>query len=134
MKQNLKNNIMKTLKLIFTIALLVIFSVGCNKEVTVPAATPTNTSNSTGTSTITYSSLVASKDTISIGSTTQITATASGNGLSYNWSTNNGDIIGSGSQITYGASGCCGGKNTVTCTVKDANNNQESKSITILVQ
>ncbi len=133
---------MKTVKLIFGIALIAIFLTACNKEVLEPDSgqtntstqNGTNTSNSTGASTITYTTLVASEDTILIGGTTQITSTATGDGLSYNWSTTNGDIIGSGSQITYGASGCCGGSNMVTCSVKDANNNEESKSITILVQ
>lgn len=132
---------MKTVKLILGIITIGLIVTSCNKEVPEPEpntstqnGSSTNTSNTTGSSTISYTDLSAEQSTIAIGSTTTVTATATGDGLTYNWSTNNGDIIGSGSQITYGASGCCGGSNTVTCTVIDSGNHQESKSITIVVQ
>ncbi len=130
---------MKTVKLILGIVAFGMIVSSCNKEVPEPEPNTStqngsNTSNTTGISTISYTDLSAEQSTIAIGATTTVTATATGDGLTYNWSTNNGDIIGSGSQITYGASGCCGGTNTVTCTVVDSGNHQESKSITIVVQ
>lgn len=130
---------MKTVKLILGIVAFGMIVSSCNKEVPEPEPNTStqngsNTSNTTGISTISYTDLSAEQSTIAIGATTTVTATATGDGLTYNWSTNNGDIMGSGSQITYGASGCCGGTNTVTCTVVDSGNHQESKSITIVVQ
>lgn len=132
---------MKTVKLILGIVTIGIMVASCNKEVQEPEVNPTNTSTSgtntgstTGTSTISYTSLSAEQSTIAIGATTKVTATATGDGLTYIWSASNGDIIGSGSQITYGASGCCGGTNTITCTIKDSGNHQESKSVSIVVQ
>lgn len=135
---------MKTVKLILGIVTIGMMVASCNKEVqeevnptnssTPGTNTGTNTGSPTGTSTISYTSLSAEQSTIAIGATTKVTATATGNGLSYIWSASNGDLIGSGSQITYGASGCCGGTNTVTCTIKDSGNHQESKSVSIVVQ
>ncbi len=126
--KSLNLNNMKTVKLIIVITTIGLMVLSCNKE------NPTNSSNPTGQSTIFYTDLSAEQDTISIGATTTVTATATGDGLTYNWSTDNGFIIGSGNQITYGASSCCSGTNTVTCNVIDSGNDQESKSITIVVQ
>lgn len=81
-----------------------------------------------------FSSLSAENTTIPIGGTAKITASASGENLTYSWSASQGDILGSGSQITYGASNCCAGENEITCTVKDGNNNSDTKKITITVQ
>lgn len=151
--------IMKSIKLMLAIAAMLTMLGSCNKEVEEQEAetstentsggssnstTSTNSSNSssgnnsngatTGSSSINYELLKSAQETIDIGGTTEVVATATGEGLSYNWSTTSGDIIGYGSTITYGASGCCGGNNTVTCIVKDSGNHQESKSITIVVQ
>lgn len=114
---------MKTLKLFFVIALMVVAVTGCKKEETKPVSTP-----------LSYSSLSAESTTIAIGATTKVTASATGEGLSYTWSASAGDIIGSGSQIIYGAPTCCGGQNQVTCVVKDVAGNSQTKSITITVQ
>lgn len=114
---------MKTVKLFFAMALMIVAVAGCKKEETKPVSTP-----------LSYSSLNAETSTIAIGATTKVTASATGEGLSYTWSASAGDIIGSGSQITYGAPTCCAGQNTVTCIVKDSGGNQASKSITINVQ
>ena len=80
-----------------------------------------------------YKTLSAEKTTVTIGKTTKISATATGNGLTYTWSLNGtGDLIGSGYQITY--SPCCTGQNRITCVVKDSGGNQVSKSVIITVQ
>ncbi|MFQ5334943.1 MAG: PKD domain-containing protein, partial [Flavobacteriales bacterium] len=89
----------------------------------------------TGTS-FSYNSLTAENTTINTGETSKITATASGENLTYNWeliSGSLGDILGSGAQVTYTASPCCTGDNTVQCTVSDGTNS-ESKTVTIVVQ
>jgi hypothetical protein len=115
---------MKT-RIIFPLAVMLLLSVfaGCKKEKTQPVSNPLN-----------YTAIVAQQTTIAIGATTTITANATGDGLSYTWSASAGDIIGSGSQITYGAPTCCAGQNTITCVVKDSGGNQQSKSVTITVQ
>lgn len=118
---------MKSVKSIFLIAVLAVAISSCKKN-----ETPQDTSTP-----FAYSSLKADNSTIAIGATTKVTATATGSNLSYTWSLDQGslgDIIGSGSQITYGASPCCTGSNKIICTVKDGASNQSSKTITIVVQ
>lgn len=146
---------MKTVKTILSVIAIGVLIASCNKEVIVEeettdsestnstsqendnSSTTTNNAQNTGTygsSSISNFQLEATETQIPIGGSTQITASANGDGLSYSWSTNSGDLLGSGNQIMYGASGCCGGTNTVTCTVKDAGNHEEAKSILIVVQ
>ena len=122
---------MKTLKQILIASALLIAISGCKKNDT---ATPTPQASAVA---LDFKTLAADNTTIAIGSTTTVKATATGEGLTYIWavaSGSAGDIIGSGASVTYGASPCCGGNNTITCTVKDASNAQQSKSITIIVQ
>ncbi|MBI3502327.1 MAG: hypothetical protein HY063_11085 [Bacteroidetes bacterium] len=90
---------------------------------------------------LSYTSLKAQKDTIFVGNSIQITATATGDNITYSWAlTTNpqggssmGDIIGGGATITYGTSPCCSGWNTITCKVSDGASSQ-SKSVTIVVK
>ena len=81
-----------------------------------------------------FSSLVAGKDTIVPGESTEITATASGYKLTYSWSATAGDILGSGARVIYAASPCHAGTNQITCTVKDGNEKSETKEIDIVVE
>jgi len=80
-----------------------------------------------------FLSLVAEDDTLASGETTKITATATGSNLSYYWSATQGDILGSGYQVTYASSPCQAGTNQVTCEVADDRNQSESKTINIVV-
>ena len=119
---------MKVIKQILIASALLISIAGCKKNET-PAQTVSTP--------LDFRSISAANTTIAINSSTTITATATGEGLTYLWAVESGsagDIIGSGASVTYGASPCCGGSNTITCTVKDASNAQQSKSITIVVQ
>ncbi len=81
-----------------------------------------------------YTSLTAERDTIESGETTKVTAVATGYKLSYHWSATAGDILGTGNQVIYAASPCQAGKNKLTCTVSDGNNNSNSKEIFIVVK
>lgn len=81
-----------------------------------------------------FSSLDAKRDTISPGDTTRITAVASGYKITYNWSASAGDILNSGAEVIYAALPCQTGKNRVTCTVKDGNEQSETKEIYIVVE
>jgi hypothetical protein len=81
-----------------------------------------------------FSSLNAERDTILPGETTKITAVASGYRITYNWSASAGDILNSGAEVIYAASPCQAGKNRITCTVKDGNEQSETKEIFIVVE
>lgn len=80
----------------------------------------------------TFNSLKADHDSIAKGNVTNITATISGD-VTYAWSASAGDIFNSGKTILFGASTCCTGNHTITCTVKDKSNNSESKSVVVKV-
>ncbi len=115
---------MKKLKTIGVLLILLISVASCKKKEEVkPTSTP-----------LSITGISADNSTIAIGGTTKITVTAKGDGLTYSWSATAGDIIGSGSQITYGAPTCCAGQNTITCIVKDQGGNQQSISKAINVQ
>ena len=124
---------MKKIKQIVNIIIVGLLVVSCNKDTPVPEVNPINSYNTAGSSTF-YKSLSAEDDTIAVGTITTITAVAVGDGLTYNWSASAGNIMGSGSQVSYGAAACCIGNNIINCSVKNANGQQETKSITILVQ
>lgn len=81
-----------------------------------------------------FTSLTAERDTIESGETTKVTAVATGYKISFHWSATAGDILGTGSQVIYAASPCQAGKNKITCTVNDGNNNSNSKEISIVVK
>ena len=82
---------------------------------------------------IEFISLTAGRDTIFIEDTTQITATASGYELTYIWSVEKGDILGSGNSVTYVATPCTVGDNPIICTVKSSNGKEETKNVIVTV-
>jgi hypothetical protein len=88
--------------------------------------TPTNEK------TFTFNSLKVDHDSIAKGNVTNITAIVTGN-VTYAWAASAGDIFNSGKTILFGASTCCTGNHTITCTIKDQSNNSESKSIVVKV-
>ena len=95
----------------------------CKKKQETPPASATPMS---------FTALKASPDTIVAGKTTNITTSASGGNLKYTWSTNHGDLFGSGSSIIYSSAACCVGTNTVTCVVSDGTTSS-TKSIPITI-
>ncbi|NOR73974.1 MAG: hypothetical protein GQ525_02320 [Draconibacterium sp.] len=80
-----------------------------------------------------FQSLVAEEDTLVSGAVTNVIATATGSNLNYYWSAFKGDILGFGSEIIYASSPCYLGKNQITCTVTNGNNQSETKTIDIVV-
>jgi hypothetical protein len=80
----------------------------------------------------TFNSLKADHDSIAQGNVTNITASISGD-VTYSWAASAGDIFNSGKTILFGASTCCTGNHTITCTVKDKSNNSDSKSVVVKV-
>ncbi len=105
--------------------LIVIIMFACKKEKTEEPVTIQ----------LNFTSLVADNDTILPGTTTNITANATGEGLVYTWtSTGGGNIIGSGTKISYATTPCMYGNYEVQCEVKDKAGSSQSKAITIRVQ
>ncbi len=82
---------------------------------------------------IDFISLIAGRDVIFIEDTTRITATATGYELSYFWSVDKGDILGSGKEITYVGTPCTVGDNQISCTVKSSNGKEETKHVVVTV-
>ena len=79
-----------------------------------------------------FEGLTVEKDTLLRGQSTEISAHATGNKISYSWSASEGPIIGEGSKVIYLSSPCCWGEITITCEAR-AMNATESKSIKITV-
>jgi len=116
---------MKSLKrgsgcIIITIFIILLYS--CKKEDPPSVSQP-----------LVFSQLVAEKYRIHPGESTTITATASGDQLLYTWRATAGDILGSGSLITYISPPCTIGSNEISCTVSDKANNSLTKKIVIEV-
>jgi hypothetical protein len=82
---------------------------------------------------IEFTSLVAGRKMIFIEDTTRVIATATGYELSYHWSVEKGDILGSGSEVTYVATPCTVGDNEIYCTVKSTNGKEETKHVVVTV-
>lgn len=80
-----------------------------------------------------FVSIRAERDTIITGESVVITASTTGQGIEYAWKASAGDILGSGSKVTYVAPTCTPGSNTITCTAKQGDKSLE-KTITIVVQ
>ncbi|MCW3075966.1 MAG: hypothetical protein JWO32_575 [Bacteroidetes bacterium] len=80
----------------------------------------------------TYNSLTSDVSSIKQGDATNIKANITG-AASIAWSASAGDIFGNDRTVLFAAGSCCTGNHTVTCTVSDANNNSESKSVVIYV-
>ena len=82
--------------------------------------------------TLIFSSLSADPPTVPYNKSVTLTATATGESITYLWSLNGtGTMVGTGSVITYQP--CCAGQNEIVCKVKDVGNNELEKAITINV-
>ena len=80
-----------------------------------------------------FESLTVEHDTIPIGGTTRVTATASGSDLSFFWSVTAGTILGSGKEIVYTTDPCEPGEHTITCKVEDSKGASETKTVKVFV-
>jgi len=67
-----------------------------------------------------FTKITLTPNPIKIGTASKLIATATGNNLTYTWSTSHGDLFGTGSAIYYSDS--CIGEYTITCTVSDGKN------------
>jgi len=95
----------------------------CKKNTdTIPYGTSLNYSETTNPNTNTggafsFTKIIISPNPVRIGTASKLTAVATGNNLTYKWSTSHGDLFGTGYSIYYSDS--CIGTYTVTCTVSD---------------
>jgi len=76
-------------------------------------------------------SLVAQDTVLPINGITTVAASATGSGLTYNWTASYGSFIGSGSSVKWTV--CHADTFTITCVVKDNKGNSASKVIAINV-
>jgi hypothetical protein len=80
-----------------------------------------------------YSSIQAARDTIFTGDTTRVWVEATGYKLQYFWTVEKGDLLGSGTEVTYVATPCTIGVNEIFCTISDGNDHEETKSVEVSV-
>ncbi|MGE5425148.1 MAG: hypothetical protein ACM3N9_07270 [Syntrophothermus sp.] len=102
--------------------LIILFSLSllsCSKkEDTTPSATG-----------LTFEKLVASDTVMAVNGLTTLTATASGQGLNYEWASEYGTFIGSGNTVQWTV--CHADRFRITCSVTDKSNNISKKEIYI---
>lgn len=116
-------------KLLLYISIFTIAFASCKKKNEVEPET-------SQTEEFTFSDLTAESTNIAVGGSTELNANATGSDLTYSWKIvdyGGGDILGSGSEVTYGASTCCAGTNKIECTVSDGASS-DTKTITIEVE
>ena len=82
---------------------------------------------------IEFASLTSGREIIFIEDTTMLKAVAPGYELSFHWAVDKGDILGSGSEVTYVATPCTVGDNEIYCTVKSSNGKEETKHVIVTV-
>lgn len=111
---------------LYFILIFLIFFLSCGKE---------NNEESNGSSDgyiNSFVSLTAEKDSLVPGESTKITALVDGDCVKYYWDATQGDILGSGREITYVALLCACGKSVITCKAK-AGSYEISRSIIIYI-
>lgn len=104
------------------LTVLMRFMAGCDQD------------DSCGGEPLIFYSLTAAEDTIEAGAYVDVVAVAEGCRLSYHWSVTSGSILGSGAEVIYAASPCSVGDNIITCTVKDGNEQSETKTLRVVVR
>jgi hypothetical protein len=105
------------------IAVLVVFMVSCKKN--------DNNAPNTGAP-LKFISLTTSDTTIAVNGVTTLTAVATGDGLTYTWSSLYGTIIGSGAVVQWTV--CHADHFKIICEVMDVNNNTAKDSVFVNVK
>ena len=96
---------------------------GCKKSNdTIPYGSSVNYSSVSGTSVnnggvFSFTKIIIKPNPVKQGQAAQVVAIATGNNLTYKWSTSHGELFGAGSSIYYSDS--CVGTYTITCIVSD---------------
>ncbi|MFA4851593.1 MAG: hypothetical protein WC868_11185 [Bacteroidales bacterium] len=115
----MKNNI-----LFLTFFFLVVAFSACKKDKTQP-------SDEANSQPLVYTSLIAQDTSILVGVFVTISATATGDELTYTWSSDYGSFLGSGASVQWVA--CHAADHVINCEVKDKYNNSATKSVVIHV-
>jgi hypothetical protein len=110
-------------KNILILAVLVVLIAACKKK--------DDPAPNTGTP-LKFVSLTSSDSSILVNGFTTLTAVASGDGLTYTWSSLYGTIIGSGAVVQWTV--CHADNFKIMCVVTDVNNNSAKDSIYINVK
>lgn len=111
-------------KLFYLITIFVVVSmISCSKS------SPSE-NNNPGTE-FKFISLVPQDTVLQVNGITNITANATGSGLTYRWTASYGSFIGSGSTVKWTV--CHSDVFTITCEVKDGNGHSDSKTVSINV-
>ena len=111
---------MKKLIIIVFFAFGIIFIHSCKKK---------HQSTPAPTIPLQFTSLTVNPTPVYPGTTSTITATATGSNLVYTWTISHGDLFGSGAVVEDFTQPCCVGFNTVTCTVSDGTNSISKNAI-----
>jgi hypothetical protein len=123
---------METKKILLAITILFsVFTISCHKERHMPGSHDDHHQDANNLS---FTSLKAEKGLIGTKEETEVTATATGKDLQYNWKASAGKLLGQGHKVIFAGSHCCMGENKITCTVTDTDGNTLSKVVTIKVQ
>jgi hypothetical protein len=101
--------------------LLTVLIISCSKS----TSTPENNTP------FKFTSLVPQDTVIAVNGITNVTANATGSGLTYKWTASYGSFIGSGSNVKWTV--CHADKFTITCEVKDDQGHSDSKTVSINV-
>ena len=114
---------MKRTYILFTI-LLAIIVVSCSKS-------EGGDKNSNPGGALKFISLVPQDTVLAVNGITNITANATGSGLTYHWTASYGSFLGSGPTVKWTV--CHADKFTITCEVKDDGGHSDSKTVSINV-
>jgi hypothetical protein len=109
----------KVLTIISLLVLLILAA--CNKSETTP--------DPGAGSAFKFSSLVAADTVIKVNDITTISATATGDGLTYKWTASYGTFIGSGATVQWTV--CHQSSFNISCMVTDQYNHAETKTIIV---
>jgi hypothetical protein len=106
--------------LLLLVATLLIAVAACKKSDSTPTGDGGN---------FQFSSLVAKDTVLAVNGITTITASATGDGLTYKWTASYGTFVGSGSSVQWTV--CHADKFKITCVVKDNSNHSDTKDVYI---
>jgi len=109
----------KSLTILCLVTLVVLAA--CSKSKTTPEA-------GTGTN-FKFSSLAAADTVIKVNDITTVTASATGDGLTYKWTASYGTFIGSGATVQWTV--CHQDKFNISCQVTDQFNHSETKTVIV---
>jgi hypothetical protein len=114
---------MRNIFISFCLVTLVVIA-ACKKSETTPD--PAAGSN------FKFTSLLATDTVIKVNDITTITASATGDGLTYHWTASYGTIVGSGASVQWTV--CHQDRFTITCAVTDQYNHSETKTVIVRSQ